>query len=51
MTDAVRLGMVVLISLALLGSGLYVLIGDVGDADLQKFAGGWIGLVAGYWLK
>ncbi|HEV3048565.1 MAG TPA: hypothetical protein VGY13_14520 [Solirubrobacteraceae bacterium] len=49
--DLIRLLMNVVISLALLGAGLYVLLGDHGSADLQKVAGGWIGLVAGYWLK
>ncbi len=43
--------MQVAVSLALLGAGLLVLLTGHGDADLQKAAGGWVGVVVGYWLK
>lgn len=51
MTDLVRLIGAVVVSLALLGFGFYVLLEGSYSADLQKFAAGWIGLVAGFWLK
>ncbi len=31
-------------------AGLLVLLSGHGDADLQKAAGGWVGVVVGYWL-
>lgn len=40
-----------IVSLALLGFGFYVLLDGGSSSELQKFAAGWIGLVAGYWLK
>jgi hypothetical protein len=46
-----RLFMQVALSIALLAAGLVVLLGGSASADLQKWAAGWIGLVAGYWLK
>jgi hypothetical protein len=49
--DEVRLAMAVFVSLVLLGTGLYVLVGDHGGPDLQKLARGWVGGVVGYWLK
>jgi uncharacterized membrane protein HdeD (DUF308 family) len=39
------------VSAALLAAGLYVLFHPGSNTDLQKAATGWIGLVAGYWLK
>jgi hypothetical protein len=39
------------VSAALLIVGFYVLLWDVGDPALQKAATGWIGFVAGFWLK
>jgi hypothetical protein len=49
--DLIRLLMAVLISVVLLAAGMYVLLAHHGDSDLQKLAGGWIGVVVGYWLK
>jgi hypothetical protein len=43
--------MAVLLTIVLLGAGFYVLIGNNGTSDLQKVAGGWIGIVIGYWMK
>jgi hypothetical protein len=43
--------MQVAVSIALLAVGLFVLLSGHGDADLQKAAGGWVGVVVGYWLK
>jgi hypothetical protein len=43
--------MQVIISIVLLVVGLYVVVAGHGDADLQKWAAGWIGLVLGFWLK
>ncbi|HEX3432642.1 MAG TPA: hypothetical protein VHT25_01105 [Solirubrobacteraceae bacterium] len=40
-----------LVSLVLLVFGLIILLHNGSDADLEKAATGWIGLVAGYWLK
>lgn len=51
MTDLVRLIGTCVVSAVLLAAGVVVLLGDVGNPDLQKAATGWIGLVAGYWLK
>ena len=43
--------MVTGISVVLLMAGLLVLLSGHGDADLQKAAGGWVGVVVGYWLR
>jgi hypothetical protein len=40
-----------LVSLVLLGLGIFILLHNGSDSDLEKAATGWIGLVAGYWLK
>jgi len=40
-----------IVSLLLLIFGFYVLLDSGSPAELQKFAAGWIGLVAGYWLE
>ena len=48
--DAVTLAMQVLVSLVLLIAGIYFLAGS-GDESLQKWAAGWVGAVAGYWLR
>jgi predicted transporter len=47
----VRLLMAVLISVVLLGAGLYILLSKNSNSDLQKAATGWIGVIIGYWLK
>jgi hypothetical protein len=39
------------VSIVLLVVGIYVLFNGKSSSDLQKAATGWIGLVAGYWLK
>jgi acyl-CoA-binding protein len=49
--DLVKLVGAGIVSLALLGAGFYVLFHQGSSGDLQKAATGWIGLVAGYWLK
>lgn len=49
--NQVRLLMAVLLTFVLLGAGLYLLIGNNGSGDLQKLAGGWIGIIIGYWMK
>lgn len=49
--NQVRLLMAVLLSLILLGAGLFVLLADSANSDLQKAATGWIGVIIGYWLK
>jgi hypothetical protein len=46
-----KLLMQLVISALLMGSGLWVLLSSGHDPDLQKAATGWVGLVAGYWLK
>ena len=49
----VKLGMAVVISLGLLGSGLYVLLTFNWGENPQMVAAatGWIGLVIGVWLR
>ena len=47
--DFTRAMMQVAVSVALLAGGIYFLI--AGSADVQKAAAGWIGIVAGYWLR
>jgi len=47
----VRIAMQAAVSIVLLTAGLLVLLGGLGDADLQKAAGGWVGVVVGFWLK
>jgi hypothetical protein len=49
--NRVRLLMAVLISVALMGVGLYILLSESSNSDLQKAATGWIGVIIGYWLK
>jgi hypothetical protein len=39
------------VSVVLLAAGLIVLQDGESSAGLEKAATGWIGLVAGYWLK
>jgi hypothetical protein len=43
--------MAVVISVVLLLAGLYVLLVDHANSDLEKAATGWIGVIIGYWLK
>lgn len=40
----------ILISVAMLGFGFYVLLSDNPDNELKQWAAGWIGAVVGYWL-
>ncbi len=49
--DETKLLMQVLVSLLLLAAGIYILVSGGSSAGLQKAATGWIGLVAGYWLR
>jgi hypothetical protein len=49
--NEIRLAMAVGISLVMLLAGLLVLFSGEGGADLQQAAGGWVGVVVGYWLK
>ena len=48
-----KLAMAVVISLGLLGAGLYVLltVDWAANPEMVAAATGWIGLVIGYWLK
>ena len=46
-----KLLMQLIVSIALLAAGFWILLHGNASADLQKAATGWIGLVAGYWLK
>lgn len=45
-----RLVVQTVVSLILLTAGFYILSKNY-DADMKKLASGWIGLVAGYWLR
>jgi len=47
----VRLLMMVIITLAVLGSSLYIIISGKYDADNQKFASGFIGTIIVFWLR
>jgi len=49
--NRVRLLMAAVISIALMVSGLYILLSENSNSDLQKAATGWIGVIIGYWLK
>ena len=51
MSDITKVVGAGVLSLILLAAGFYVLLHGRHTADLQKAATGWIGLVAGYWLK
>lgn len=51
MTDQIKLIGACVVSATLLAAGLWVLLGDVGDPDLQKAPSGWIGIIVGFWLK
>jgi hypothetical protein len=46
-----KLLMQLVISLLLLAAGMWVLLQGGYSNEVQKFATGWIGLVAGFWLK
>ena len=46
-----RLLVSIVLSLSLVGAGLFVLILDTSSTDTEKAAFGWIGLVIGYWLR
>jgi hypothetical protein len=50
-SDPLRRGMQVAVSMAVLGSGLWVILSGRYDADAQRWASGAIGTVVGYWLK
>jgi hypothetical protein len=39
------------VSVVWLFAGLYVLLHGNYDADLQKAATGWIGVILGFWLR
>lgn len=47
----IRVTMQVVLSLALLGAGLYILISGGYEHATQEWATGWIGVVVGYWLR
>ena len=47
----VRLGMQIVISLVILGAGLWVILSGHYAADSGRWASGAIGTVMGYWLK
>jgi high-affinity Fe2+/Pb2+ permease len=49
--DQIRLTVAVVLSAVLLAAGLYVLLGESSNPDLQKAATGWIGVIIGYWFK
>ena len=53
LNDLAKLIMQVIISLGLLGVGIYILLTVDWSSrpELAAAAAGWIGLVAGYWLK
>jgi hypothetical protein len=51
MPDLVRVIGTIVVSAVLIVFGIIVLNDDGASEDLQKAATGWIGLVAGYWLK
>ncbi len=49
--DVVRVSMQIAISIVLVAAAIWILVAaDTGD-DVAKLAAGWVGLVAGYWLR
>jgi hypothetical protein len=52
-TDLFRLAVQTVISLGLLASGVFVLVTTDWNTnpEISIAAAGWVGLVAGYWLK
>lgn len=50
-TSAARLVMKIVISLMILGAGLFVLLFGNYDEGTKKWAIGAVGLVTGFWLK
>ena len=50
-TNTIRLLVRVVLSLGLVGAGLFVVISGASNPDVEKAAFGWIGLVIGYWLR
>jgi hypothetical protein len=46
-----RLAMSCVVSLALLSSGLSILMTGDGGSGLRPIAAGWVGAVVGYWLE
>ena len=49
--DVVRVSMQILISLVLIAAGIWLLVAADTGNDVTKLAAGWIGVVAGYWLR
>jgi uncharacterized membrane protein len=49
--DKTRVIIQIIISLALIGAGIYVILSNTYSEATQKIASGWVGLVVGYWLK
>jgi len=49
---ATKLAVRVVISLELMGGGMFILISpSIGNGELEKAAFTWIGIVTGYWLR
>lgn len=51
MTLKVRYVMMVLVSLAVLGSSLFIILSGQHDSDSQKWAYGAVGSIVGFWLR
>jgi hypothetical protein len=51
MSDGVKLFMQVVVTLAFLVAGFYVVLTTGHSEELQKAAFGWLGVVLGYWLR
>lgn len=49
--NTTRLLVRIVLSLGLMGAGLFILISGASTPDVEKAAFGWIGLVVGYWLR
>lgn len=45
-----KLAMQIVISLTLLGAGLYILLTFDSDSVMREIAAGWIGMLIQYWL-
>jgi hypothetical protein len=50
-SDTTKAILQVIVSLVLIAAGIYVILVKGYSEATQKIAAGWIGLVAGYWLK
>jgi hypothetical protein len=49
--NVLKLSVRAVMSLGLMAAGLYILIENPGNQQLEQAATGWIGVTIGYWLR